>query len=410
MSDVIRLFLKTPLFFLFCLLMLFEDTIFNSLGGALTSNAAFFLMPLVFSVELVVLRKRWSADFLRVCFGVTLFSLVIMAFFYSYELVFLLNRGGRQLILFFVFIFVFFYCKSIGLEKLSAGAKILFLVSFFALITNFLFPAYLSSQSIFHSAEYISSARLRGFSSEASNFGFQIVVCTLLLGVINRKYDFIFFILAIIFSFLSSSKGSLITLILAFSLVFLSGRISVKVLCVFFLVLFGGGFLLINYVLPTIYMDMEEYTSIATRSTMILVAIYSMYSHPVGGGFFGYLPVIYEAGPKIVQFLSSVFPIPLNFSEVNDYFVVGAFDSVGTKSLVFDLVITFGWLFAIPFFYFVFKVTRAFVKAKEKMCAILFVFVVISLSTYISNYSCYLIPYVFSFFVLKYKSIIGDID
>lgn len=408
MHDVLRLFIKNPIFSFFCLFIVFEDTAFNSLGGGMTSNAAFFLIPLMFFVDLIFLKKKWLVNFSFFCFTVISFSLLMLVLFAGkYDLAFMLNRGGRQIILFFVFLFIFFYCKNLGLHKLSVGAKIFFIVSFFSLVINCYAPGFISSRSVFHYADYMSSSRFRGFSSEASNFGFQIVICTLIFGVTTRRFESLFLSLAIIFAFFSSSKGAVIVLIMSFLIVFLSGRINFKI--VFTLLFFLGIslFLLINYVLPNIYMDMEKFTSIATRSTMILTALFSMLNYPVGGGFFGYLPIIYENGPRIVEFVTAAIPMTLNFSEVNEYFVVGNYEGVGTKSFVFDMTLWFGLLFAVPFLFWIVRVYKVFIHANERLCAVLFVFFIFSLITYISNFSCYLIPYFFAFFYLKYKVILA---
>lgn len=407
MSDVVKLFFNKPLFSFFCLLLVFENTVLNSLGGALTSNVAFFLLPLVFFFECILSRGKCFSNFIVLVFFVFSFSvLMLLLFVNKYDLTFIIDRGGRQLLLFIVFSFIFFYCKSLGLYNLSVGAKIFFFTSLVSLVINIINPSFISSHSFFHYNDYASSSRFRGFSSEASNFGFQIVICTLLFGVTIRKFQNLFFLIAIIFALLSTSKGAAIMIVISFSIVFLSKKINLlKVLVsLFFLVVLF--FMLINFVLPDIYMDLEKFTSIATRGTMILISIFNLFNYPTGVGFFGYLPSIYENGPKVVSFIMALSPLQLNFSEVNEYFVVGNFENIGTKSFIFDMMLWFGFVFLIPFFVWVVRVYKTFIRAKEILCAVLFVFFILSLFTYISNFSCYLIPYFFAFFFLKQKEIL----
>lgn len=292
------------------------------------------------------------------------------------------------------------------MNTLLTGSKILLLLSILSLIINVINPVFISESSFIHHNSIESIDRFRGFTPEASTFGFQIVICALLGGVAIKRLNVFFLIVAFVLAVLSTSKGAAITLLISLFIVSLSYQSRIKALLLASIFSVTSYFIFIYFIFPNIYIDVQKFTSIATRSTMIFTSISSLLHYPFGVGFCGYLPVVYEQGPDAIKFISAMMPVKLNYSEVSQYFFVGNFESVGTKSFVFDMVIYFGLMFIIPFLLLTWKVYKTFIKFNEYLYAILFVFFVFSLTFYISSFSCYLIPFLFALFFLKYNEII----
>ncbi|MFW8236680.1 hypothetical protein ACOID8_34560, partial [Klebsiella pneumoniae] len=82
-------------------------------------------------------------------------------------------------------------------------------------------------------------------------------------------------------------------------------------------------------------------------------------------GFFGYLPSIYDFTSGVIDFIKSHFPF-LNFDEVYTYTIPGEYKTVGTKSLILDLLIIYGVFFLIPFIYFIKKILKEFDAQSER--------------------------------------------
>jgi hypothetical protein len=143
--------------------------------------------------------------------------------------------------------------------------------------------------------------------------------------------------------------------------------------------------------------DIQKYTSVATRSTISLTAIVSLFHYPIGAGYFGFLPSIYNCGPIAMDILDYLFPNTFNYSEVMKYFVVGQVKGVGTKTFLMDWLIIGGMVFL--FFYI--KAIRYFLnklnQKKDFYLYVMFLFVVVSTSFYIPADGHYIAPLVVAY-------------
>tara|TARA_B100000427_G_scaffold314174_1_gene307113 strand:- start:163 stop:696 length:534 start_codon:yes stop_codon:yes gene_type:complete len=145
--------------------------------------------------------------------------------------------------------------------------------------------------------------------------------------------------------------------------------------------------------------DIEKYTSVATRSTISLTAIVSLFHYPIGAGFFGFLPSIYNCGPIAMEILDYFFPNTFNYSEVVKYFVVGQVKGVGTKTFFMDWLIVGGMVFL----YFYIKSIKAYIKmlnkTKDFYTYTIFIFLVIATFFYMPLDGRYIAPLALAFII-----------
>lgn len=206
--------------------------------------------------------------------------------------------------------------------------------------------------------------RPRGFSTESSIFGASIVVMTMTYAaVVKNGLSRILAILICLASlYLAQSKGSIT--ILFFSIVLsyiirmnLNVSLLTKVASIVVVVLLFAAFV-IEPLLRLFLTDIEEYTSLATRSTLIVSAIQVLLWNPLGVGFGDYAAALSSYIGSSIHLIQNSSPLMLNFSEVFGYSISRSTDYLSTKSMFFDVAIYFGWLGVIALIVYTFHVLR----------------------------------------------------
>jgi hypothetical protein len=286
-----------------------------------------------------------------------------------------------------------------------SGAKLIIFVIFISVIVNYLFPSLINNPSVIQANSFPSTLRLRGFSVEASLFGFQIVCASVLIGIIyNIKLPFIV-IATLMLAIITTSKGAALSFLICVCAFYATkGNILFRVVLSIFSVLVS--LLIFNfYILPSLTNDIESYNSVATRLTMFVTGLKVFIYNPLGVGYYGYIPAIYYYTPDVISWIGRLFPV-LNFSEVQSYTIIGEYKSVGTKSMFIDCLMYFGLLFLVPFLAYVKKLSKEFLLNNDRASFILLLFVVLSNLFFISYIGSYLTPFLLGFLSLRYNRLI----
>ncbi|WP_417760625.1 hypothetical protein [Shewanella sp.] len=374
------------LLYLSSVFLVFENTALSAIGGAFTAPLVISLLPLIM-LYLAFNYKRVPAyawQPIVFIFIAGLYSLGYSLFFADdTDLAFLVDRGARLFILnfsSFVF-FTFFLCFDYSELKVASKIASFLVVAVFML--NLLSPDTVNSQSFLQGSAAFSPDRMRGYTLEASTFGFQIVTALMLLMIVFNVSFLTATISVVAVLLFVSSKGALLTFLMALAIgkfvITESGRNKSLVLIIGSVTFLVGSYYLI---LDAFVLDIEKYNSSSTRSVMIFTAIYSSVLSPLGVGFTGYFDQIYNLGPTVIDFMDSLFPNALNFEEVAVYFIRGNVQSVSTKTFFFDWVIYFGWVFIYCFFRFAAKNFKK-IKGDGVNNIALYIFMLVSLCFYV---------------------------
>ncbi len=253
------------------------------------------------------------------------------------------------------YVFNYFYKTDSSLIKVSISMSLyifLFLLVYLLLHSCGIFT--LDTNSILHGIEN-SNMRPRLFSSESS----MAVTVFITFGVMaSMRFDNIYFkiliMLCILYgSVLLQSKSAFLTLFLVGIWSLKSFKLQYKLILIFssialLLLSFSS---MMNYLLNIQY-SIEEHTSFSTRLTMILAGIISLFYYPFGSGIGTYLNFfdsnIIEA-KKVTELIFNYFDLVPNFSEVNTYLTSAV--SYSTKSMLFNVIMYFGWLGLMLFIY-----------------------------------------------------------
>ncbi len=374
-------------FFIFILLP-FEDSWLQAtpLGYA---GASLSVVPLLILLVLKTLSGQFSKEFYIFLGYSIIVSLIFTVIYQDLPFDTLIDRGLRVFALYFLYYFTFVYFKESKVDIATPSTLLLIIILTSILIIVFA-PEFLNSVSAVHFSE-TPNFRPRGYSIEASTFGY-IAISSILLFCWKKNINIYLGLTAsLACTLLISSKGAMMSLLLsAFIYLLLSSKLKLfsKVIG---LLLAGFLAIAIAPVIAAVFQaDLDEYTSTATRSTMALVSIISVFHSPIGHGFTGYLPYINSNGHYAMDLLSAISPIPLNYSEVANYFVKGAYKSVGAKSFVFDSIIILGLPF-IVYFIKIIKLGREKSKiSKNPARDILFFYSAISLTFYIPGIGGYI--------------------
>ncbi|HED1507133.1 TPA: hypothetical protein R4S70_004719 [Raoultella ornithinolytica] len=403
MHNIFRLLFRNPLFFLFCLFIPFDNTGLQDIGGIMTASpAALILLPGVFFI-IISKGLRVNKTFLLCFFAVLLVSISYYFYwiFYFPELdpVFVLDRGSRYFLLYSFYFLSLYYSLQQTPDDIKAGAFLIILVVFLSVAINYIDPSLINNKSIIQYNDFISPERLRGFSLEASVFGYQIVCSILLLAVLLGWSTLWVVVITIIVAILTTSKGAALSFLICVCFYFsLKGRLVFRI----FLSLCSLAFSYIifkYYFLDALASDIDTYSSVATRGTMFVVGLKIFLFNPLGVGYFGYLPSIYDFTSGVISFIKNQFPI-LNFDEVYTYTILGEYKTVGTKSLILDCLIIYGVFFLIPFCIFLKKMLKSFDGKLGRNSYFLLLFVVFSNVFFISHLGSYFTPFCIAFLVI----------
>ncbi len=394
------------MFFLLCFLIPFESTKLAAIGGVFTAPAGMIVIPFFLIIGFLNLNKINNLERRGVViFSVFLLYSLIMSLFFitDYEPSFILDRGSRFILIIIPTIIVFFICARQDLETLSKGIWIISSVCLFSLFLSLMFPSTVNNTSFIQISNALSPDRLRGFTFEASTFGFQIVISLMLFSIVNKTSKPLYIIAITFIAFISTSKGTLLCFILSVCIYailrshYLLKYILFLVIPFLFIITFD------TYVFPLFASDIDNTTSIATRGTMLFTSLISLFNYPLGTGFFGYLPSIYENGLLGIEQFQNVYPEHINFEEVLRYFISGEVKGVSTKTFFFDWVIFAGWPFILLFFYINIKLLNVFLKNDNYSEVICLIFMIISLMTYMSLDARFCIPFAYAFLFLRCK-------
>lgn len=401
--------IKRIVFYLLCILVPFENTALASLGGVFTAPLGIVLIPVMLLLIATDIRKLPKLDLkvIKFFFLVLGLSFISLVFFLEFDTVFLIDRGARFILIVIPTFTVFLFTLRQNQATLEKGALWVFYIVAIIYVVNLVAPSVVNNASFLQYHAALSPHRMRGFTLEASTFAFQFVLACLLFAHIRKVRPFICFFAIAFLTLLTTSKGGAISFILSFFLAYIvclfNVSTKVKYTCSAFLL--PLVFLASQDSIAAMFSsDIEKYTSVATRSTIFLTALVSLFHYPIGAGYFGFLPSIYNCGPIAMNILDYLFPNTFNYSEVVKYFVVGQVKGVGTKTFLMDWLIFGGMVFL--FFYV--RAVRFIVKKlnerKDFYLYVMFLFLLISTSFYIPADGHYIAPLVLAYIVKNLNS------
>lgn len=387
--------------------LIFENTSLSKYAGVFSASLAMLLLPIAISFLMMTNKKLGIIEKKIFFIYVVLFLYSVVIFVFNYHdnlrMGFLVDRGLRFALLALPSLIFFIFFLSFSRQQLENALLIFSICIVLIYILNLIIPSLFNNASFFQGSYAHSPHRMRGFTLEASTFGFQVGIAAIFLArqlEVNRMLAFMAICLAI---FITTSKGGLITFSLAFFIGILLDKKTVKstksLLLLSFLVL--SPVLYLEVLQPAFASDIEKYNSSATRSTMILVSIFSLFENPFGVGFFGYLPSIYENGKEVIQSIEAVMPNVFDYKEVSTYLYFGAVKGVSTKSFIFDWLIYFGLIFL----YFLYKVVSWYISKLSKFdfyFLVMFLFILMSITFYLPIDGRFIVPLVLAFL---YKSV-----
>jgi len=394
--------IKKIIFYLLCLLTPFENTALASIGGVFTAPLGIVLVPILLLLLVTDFRKLSliEVNVIKFFFLTLGLSFVSLVFFMEFETSFLIDRGSRFVLIVIPTFTVFLFTMRQSLTTITTGCLLFCCMVFIIYSVNVVAPTLVNTTSFLQYNAAFSPHRMRGFTLEASTFAFQFVLACLLFSHIKKIKPSHSFFLVSLFTFLTTSKGGVLSFVLAFFLAYIICllRVSNTVKYVGSAFLFPLVFFALQDSLAAMFAtDIQKYTSVATRSTISLTAVVSLFYYPIGAGYFGFLPSIYNCGPIAMGILDYLFPNTFNYNEVMKYFVVGQVKGVGTKTFLMDWLIIGG----IVFLFFYVKAVTYFIKklnkSKDFYLYVMFLFVVVSTSFYIPADGHYIAPLVVAY-------------
>jgi len=298
---------------------------------------------------------------------------------------------GVLLILFLMPIFSVDYSD---VDTVRWGVLCAFFVSVVAvLLGDFGLLPQLIQNPVFHNTP-IDDLRPRGLAKESSMLSLQIVTLGLLAmhistSKVGRMVIGVITALLIIYS---GSKGGILTILITLLVLPLLRRaLSWRQAFAFILIFVPLGFVAYQRMVEQIAGNfLSETTTAATRLSVAVCGVMTVLKHPFGVGLGGALPAMYENLPRALEWVRLRSPVPLNFSEVNEYLFSST--NSGTKIMFLEITIMFGVPAAIVCLYFLISLI---IRANRENFVFLLIALVassIAILTYVDGLILYNIP------------------
>lgn len=249
----------------------------------------------------------------------------------------------------------------------------------------------------FHAAD-VDYQRLRLLTSEPSQAGLLYVIFAILtIGLTFGVERLLYFAIFTPIFLMIQSKGAILLFFISYIMIVLFSYrhvLNLRVLLFSVIILIFGIFSIINYFLPSLLIDVERFTSFATRSSGFIAAILTLIYYPVGMGYGTYINLAPEILIKSVELLKEFIPY-INDYEV--YEIATSGENVGYKAGILSQIMFNGW-FAVLFFAILFISTFKKIKYLDKRqqfifrWLLLYIFLEILLAVDIEVMYAYLIP------------------
>lgn len=329
-------------------------------------SAALFIL-IIFKNKFVLRHDFYSkAFFVFFCFTF-LTSLIQLLYYlidsgqisnvYNDSLLTKLFLSGSYYFVYYLFLSV--SCSLFPKTTVYFFAKlILFIVMALTvvLVIEFFAPQLLS---VFHLSmeNYGPGARLRLLSPEPSIAAYTFNVF-LLLAIIfwPQKLTRLFLIgILITGNVVISSKSSVALVLVSVVIVFVF-NMSIKQKIKFFIfgviALIIGTYVIVTFVLPALFIDIDNFTSVSTRLITGVWAIISLWYFPLGEGYSTYTVYYYEPLTQAIKVCMEYIPFKLNLDEIDYMMDTGKY--LTAKSGVLFSIIQCGF-FAVVFYFVIFN-------------------------------------------------------
>lgn len=235
------------------------------------------------------------------------------------------------------------------------------------------------------------------FSSEPSHFG----VVTVLLALLhyqyceNRVWRVVLSASAIIVALFSGSKGAVAALTLSFALVLFIQNYKRKGFLIFGLpLIMASCAIMFAFVARMLTADIENFTSVTTRSAGFLTALLTSCDYPFGVGLGGFYPAFSSHVPQAWNMLTALAGSKLNLGELFR-FAYGDDRNLSSKTLLGDWLIYFGWpavLLLLVAYFKLFKVSLASKSRRGDALPTIVCFSFIASTTYYVGIPHYILP------------------
>jgi hypothetical protein len=302
---------------------------------------------------------------------VSFVSLVIYGYSPTY-----VSKMGALFVLSSIWLAPLIWGERINLHHLRLGLLGALIICFIGLLAIDFFPLN-QFRDIFFGENFriVEHRRVRGFMQETSHFAHIIGHAFFLLYLISRSgrpvlyHDLLvcLMLLAVLLG-LIASRGSAMSVLMALLIATLNRRSAFYLLMITPFIYWAGG-----EVAKSIIYDIDNFTSTATRSTLLLTSLDAFFHNPLGYGYYGFYGALQQFGRIAIEFVSG----QTSFVTTELLDIVEELNNVSTKTTVFD----FGLVFGLPFFALIWQIVTRINLADVRARAALVYFFLSALTT-----------------------------
>lgn len=366
--------LNNTLLYLTIFSFIFQDFLTQEVFGTIARCPTIFILPFIafiFISQKAIKATRGSRIYwtyylitLFSSFSILLYVILIYGIYDFYQqnlLVKLVKNSSYTLVSCFVYMYLVSSVKNNRRDCILTASKFIFyiliVVGFIEMYNMHFFNNILRSN--------IEVNRIRLLTSEPSQ-AFPLFTVFFLLSLLsiksNNKYSFYFIIYSILYSIVSlniASKGGLLFVLVSIttSVGFyyhksLLSKKSIKYVLLFLLVMSTISVYVYNNVSSMILVDIEKFSSFATRSITYFSTFTSLFNYPFGQGYGTYLFFMPQTFLESADIIDKTIGIPINSYEIDNIVKTG--ENLAVKAGILNDIVING-LFAVLFYFLMYK-------------------------------------------------------
>lgn len=342
---------------------------------AASPGVPILLLAAVLSLPLAARDRVSLYTWILIVWG--LFGSAVSAAYFGYDALYA-SKMSSLLILSIAWFSPLLCFQSLSLRTVRIGMAAGIAICLVGFLTSDVFPSLLPGalRGFVFGGEYsvYYDDRPRAFMAEPSHFGAIVGrygILLYLLSEVGRPLNRIrlggsMVVLAMAL-LITGSKGAAIAI--AFTLVLMVVN---RKAFGFALVLIPVAWWLVNTQLEALSLDLDKFTSTATRTGLWLAGAAAVVSNPFGWGYYGFYGTVSMFGNWAMDRL---YGLPFIFTELE--MIVGDLSSVSYKTTLLDFAVVFGW----PFLFFMAWMIRQIDLADLRARCVLAFLVILAIST-----------------------------
>ena len=376
----------SKIFLVYVLLVIVQDLFLQLPLGTIARSPYIFISPLVFVLisffsAKLYLFKPAKYYLVYYIYSIVITAVIVLYFYMSAEITSIwgenlivkcIKNSMYNLIIIITLYNFFFIFRNSGLKFLERILKYLVVIQIAIGCIQILVP---NAFDILKTPQLKVTARLTLLSTEPSHT-FPQLLLSLLCYICIRYYihnkfkalDYLVLLTGFLLLLLIQSRGGVVIMFICFLFILFFSKQTLKnrlfMMSVSFIFIVPSYWVIMNIIVPQLSADLEQFSSISTRSITILTALKSLLVYPFGQGYGTYLFTFPTLLDQTINNVLGWSPIPLSTFEMDLMLDTGR--SLTVKSGLLNEILYTGWAIIVFYIFFFVNAYRNLRRLRHK--------------------------------------------